>query len=446
MMKPFVSLPILLLVFSLYGQQQPETEVTKWQDGKQACISLTFDDSTLNQFRIAMPLLNERDLPGTFFIVTGEIQGSRHKAKFIGRPPMEIIGESRTVASNKSNIFERISLLNYLKTSQHVSEISDFNAQQLGRLIHKGNFDELGRAVDQFMAKLRESGATYTVEDKPQNDSGSTQSDVLTWDAFRRYAAQGHEFASHTVTHPYMPALDAANNIYELEKSKEDILEQMGPKHTFSVECPYGIHDERILPFVSPRYPLSRNWVTDEFMEGIMRGDSKDPGDFNKEYVQWQRGPRAKTSLETMKGWVDTTVNNGLWLVLVFHGIEGIGWEALPTETVRAYFDYIKEHEGDTWVATFQDAAKYARERVSSSVTTKRTGDVIEVSVAHKLDPKLYNLPLTARTVLPDSWNLVRFRQGSETRWVPIHREGGRTYAMYRIAPNGKPATLEKVD
>jgi hypothetical protein len=279
--------------------------------------------------------------------------------------------------------------------------------------------------------------------------SAGPRRNALTWAEFRQYAAQGHEFASHTVTHPYMPALDAANNIYELEKSKADILEHMGPKHTFSVECPYGIHDEHVLPYVAPRYPLSRNWVTDDFMEGIMRSDSRDPAspkDPGKQYVQWQRGPLAKTSPETMKGWVDTTVDRGLWLVLVFHGIEGIGWEALPTETVRAYFDYIKQHEGRMWVATFQDAAKYARERVNSTVTSKLAGSVIEVSVSHKLDPKLYDVPLTARTDIPTDWKLVRFRQGEDTRWVPIHREGGKTFVTYRIAPNGKTATLEKVD
>jgi peptidoglycan/xylan/chitin deacetylase (PgdA/CDA1 family) len=374
----------------LAAQQPGHTEITKWQDGKQGCVSLTFDDSSVNQFRIGLPLLNERGLPGTFFVITGEIEGSRHKATFAGRRPMEIIRESESVATTKANFFERASLLNYLKTIQRVPEIEDFNAQRLGRQIQQGAYDELGRIIDQFMAKLRQTGATYKVQDRERR----ARRDAPAWEEFRRYAAQGHEFASHTVTHPYMPALDAANNIYELEKSKADILEQMGPKHTFSVECPYGIHDEHVRPYVTPRYPLSRNWVTDDFMEGIMRGDSRDPAnpkDPKKEYIQWQRGPLAKTPLDTMKGWVDTTIQRGLWLVLVFHGMEGIGWEALPTETLRAYFDYIHEREGRMWVATFQDAAKYARERMNSRVSTKLSGNTIDVSIAHKLDPELYN-------------------------------------------------------
>src|SRR5207247_7278456 len=121
-----------------------------------------------------------------------------------------------------------------------------------------------------------------------------------------------------------------------------------------------------------------------------------------------------------------------------------IGYEALTTETMRAYLDYIQEHERRLWIATFQDGAKYARERVASSVRTNLSGDAIEVSVTHSLKPDLYDLPLTARTTIPADWRVVRFRQGDEVRWLPVHREGGEPFVMYRIAPNGKVAVLEK--
>jgi hypothetical protein len=179
-------------------------------------------------------------------------------------------------------------------------------------------------------------------------------------------------------------------------------------------------------------------------MDGIMRGDSRDPEASTREYVQWQRGPRAKTPLEEMKGWIDTTLDHGVWLVLVFHGIEGIGYEALPTEIVRAYFDYIQERAGRLWVATFQDGAKYARERMSSKVTTRTAGEAIEVSVTHSLDPNLYDLPVTARTTVPAEWSVVKLRQGAEERWLPIHRAGGKSFVMYRIMPNAGTASLER--
>src|SRR5215471_19770941 len=84
----------LLFAAALHAAEAPRTEITKWQDGKEACISLTFDDSSINQFRIDIPLLNERGIPGTFFVITGGIQGSKNQPAFVGRPMMDIIRES----------------------------------------------------------------------------------------------------------------------------------------------------------------------------------------------------------------------------------------------------------------------------------------------------------------------------------------------------------------
>jgi hypothetical protein len=254
----------------------------------------------------------------------------------------------------------------------------------------------------------------------------------------------GHEFGNHSITHPFMPALDEANIVYEIEKSNEDMREHLGSKHTFSIEAPYGIDDPRVSKPVASRFPVARNWVTDDFMDGILRSDRRDPRKTGKEYVQWQRGPRAQTPVEEMKGWVNTSLETGIWLVLVIHGIEGIGYEALPTDVVRAYFDFLREQQTRVWIATYRDGIRYARERHGSSVTSKMTDDRIEVTVNHQLDRKLYDLPLTAKTTLPADWQVVRFRQGTETRWLPIHRVNGQLFVLYRISPNGGTATLEK--
>ena len=100
--------------------QQPRTEITKWQDGKLAALSLTYDDSTINQFRIAVPMMNERGLPATFFVITGQIPGSMYLPTFVGRPIMEIVRESATVPTNKANALERSSMLRYLGEVQRV--------------------------------------------------------------------------------------------------------------------------------------------------------------------------------------------------------------------------------------------------------------------------------------------------------------------------------------
>ena len=279
----------LLLAVPLWAADAPKTEITKWQDGKQACVSLTFDDSSINHFRVDIPLLDERGMPGTFFIVTNNIVGSKYQPTFVGRPIMEILRESERVPTSKDNWLERTSMLNYLQTIQRVPEVREFNAQGLNRFIRQENYAELGKTVDGFLAKLRATGATYAVSTRPA--PAGDRRYPLTWDELRRHAAKGHEMANHTISHPFTPALNEANILWESEKAREDLKEHLGVKHTFSIEAPYGIEHESVKPILTSRFPLTRNWVTDDFMDSFTRSNNGDPTTSKKPYVQWQRGP-----------------------------------------------------------------------------------------------------------------------------------------------------------
>jgi peptidoglycan/xylan/chitin deacetylase (PgdA/CDA1 family) len=438
-----------VLCIASLASQAPRTTIAKWQDGKAAAVSITFDDSTINQFRIAVPMMNQRGLPGTFFVITGEIPGSEYRATFVGRPIMDIVRESATLPTNKENALERSSMLRYLGEIQR-SEIvlGNFNPNSAAARIQKGDFTYF----DKVLALLRESGDTDAVAARSvmpvrsQEDGRplATEPNGLSWDEFRQVAKQGHEIANHLVSHAHTPGLDEPNILYEAMKADEDIRAQMGEEHTFSIEAAYGIHDARVERILVPRFPLTRNWVTDEFMDGIFRGDDRDPASMKKEYVQWQRGLLTNTPVDEMVGWIDKSLATGTWLVLVIHGVEGIGYQPVPAANLRSYFDYMKANEERLWVATFRDAAKYARERMGSKVTTRQSRDVIEVSVTHSLDPKLYNLPLTARTIVPAEWKSVELTQGKTALTLPVRQDGDSSFVLYRIAPNAGPARLRR--
>jgi len=447
------AVPLFFLALPL-SAQAPQSEIAKWQDGKDACVSITYDDSTPNQFRIAIPLMDERRLPGTFFIITGDIEGSKYQPHFAGRPIATILRESATIPTNKDNMLERTSLVNYLSMVVEPPELKGFRAQSLGRSVGQGNVQAVAAAIDPLLAKLRASGVDYlstgrsrAVPHGPNDPVRDWPGDTrypITWDELRRYQAEGYEMANHSITHPYMPIMDAANIAYELDQSKKEMLEQLGPKSQFSVECPFAIADPRVKDVTASKFPITRNWVLDDFMGGVLRGDNHDPTQIQKEYVQWQRETDTATKMEEMQHWVDVAQAHGLWLITVTHGIQGIGYQPVTSDTLRTYFDYLSERQDHLWVATFQDGAKYARERHNGKVTTSMSGDRIQVTVTHSLDKTLYDLPLTVKTTLPAGWQLVHFQQGKEERWLPIHKDGDAAYALYRMAPNGPPATLEK--
>jgi peptidoglycan/xylan/chitin deacetylase (PgdA/CDA1 family) len=417
------------------GREDVRTEIAKWQDAKAAAISLTYDDNSANQFRVAVPLMRRFGLPATFHIITGEIEGSRWHGAFIGRPVKDIIRETAGIPTGQENFFERASAIGRLGLQ------GGFEYHlRAGELFEDGKPDDAYRLIDEAYAKVRRGAL------EPERASSEDARDrAPAWDDLKALAAQGFEFSSHTVTHPRLAVLDEANLDYELEKSREDILDHLGPKHTFTIECPFGTEDERVIRHALALYPASRNRLPEPFLEELNRWSDKDPAASTKPYVQWQRGALTATPMSEMKGWVDTAVRrDNIWLVLVFHGVDGLGWEPKTGAELEEYFGYIKALESRVWVATFQDVTKYMRERMRARVTTVWKGTSIEVDLRHDLPAGLYDLPLTLRTSVPPGWKSIEVKQGSRTAVVRPVRDGRGAYVLYQALPNAGPVALAR--
>lgn len=183
--------------------------------------------------------------------------------------------------------------------------------------------------------------------------------------------------------------------------------------------------------------------MPEPFLLELNRGSRKSPVNPEKEYVQWQRGATTKTPLPMMKAWVDTTASqNNIWLVLVIHGIDGIGWEALNSNEVQEYFSYIKSKENELWTATFGDVARYMRERMNCDLSSDYSDGKITVSLKHNLDTGFYNLPLTLKTSVKRGWNEVVVTQDNTSQTVKPFRENGQAVVMYQAMPNAGSIVL----
>jgi peptidoglycan/xylan/chitin deacetylase (PgdA/CDA1 family) len=414
-----------------------DTEITRWQFGKKGAVSVTYDDGSINQFKVAVPIMNKLEIPGTFFIITGQIPGSQYAGQFIGRPVKEIIKETATIKTDKNNFFERSSAAGYIGLVGTL----DYHTRA-GAEIEAGRPEEAYKIMDELYEKVRKNG--FPSEKRDNNEVN--KDGRVTWDEIRTFSKQGHEFASHTVTHPYLCALDEVNIHYELEKSREDILKELGQKYTFSAEVPYGSEDNRALKYASEVYPSLRNRMPENFVEDLIRSDNKNPGSSGKEYVKWQRGALTETPLDLMKSWIDTTVvHDNIWLVLVIHGVDGIGWEALPGELLDEYFHYIKSKDDDLWIATFGDVAKYIRERMNATFKSAVNGATITVNLTHSLDKSMYDLPLTLKTYVSSKWKEVEVKQGSGSKAIITLQDAGGRYVEYQANPNAGNIELKGI-
>jgi peptidoglycan/xylan/chitin deacetylase (PgdA/CDA1 family) len=428
-------LTILLLNISCItknGDSIGRTSITKWQKDKGAAISLTFDDGTINQFTVARPIMNKLDFPGTFYIITGKVNGSA-KGKFIGRPYSDIIEESTLVKTNATNFFERASAIGFIGDGRAIEYHSNS-----GALFESGKLYEAYDLIDRGYEKIRK-GEIKIPNEVVFHDNKIV--DTTTWEDFKAYTREGHEIASHTVTHPRLAVLDEVNMLYELEQSKADIQKFLGEEYTFSAECPYGTEDERVMDYAYEIYPSLRNRMPEPYLDELNRGSDIDPRSLKKEYVQWQRGALTNTSMDVMKSWVDKSIDrDNIWLVLVFHGVNNIGWEPKTGEELEEYFNHMKEKEKQLWVATFADVSKYIKERMSAVISSKINDDQIEINISSHLNSKIYNVPLTVKTYVPESWQSIRieYRNGNKNATIlkPLKDELGN-YVIYDVLPYG---------
>ena len=113
MQHKLLFLLILLFAAELSADEEvvARTEILNWPGNKRAAISITYDDGTENQFKVALPIMQRLGLPATFFIITGEVKGSKYKASYIGKPLQEILKD--TSPTNQNNFLERSSALRF---------------------------------------------------------------------------------------------------------------------------------------------------------------------------------------------------------------------------------------------------------------------------------------------------------------------------------------------
>ena len=373
--------------------------------------------------------------PATFFIVTGQIPGSQYRGAFIGRPRTAIIEETATVPTDKGNFFERASALAFLG----YQGITDYHTRA-GETYDEGkDFAKAYGIVDDAYAKVRQG----TIKPVAAHEASTNQEGGVTWDELDALSKHGYEFASRTVTHPRVAVLDDVNLVYELEKSRLDLFDHLGFKHTFSVECPYGTEDSRAVAFALQRFQAARNRMPDSFVEDLDRASTADPTLSKKEYVRWQRGVLTNTPMKLIKSWVDTAAtHNNIWLVFVSHGVDGIGWEPKTHEEIREYLEYVQSKEASLWIATFQDVTKYMRERAHGSVRSYQDGDTLSVVLRDDLTDLSYDLPLTLKTYVPIDWRVVEVCQGKRTTRAEVIHDQDRGYVLYQAVPNAAVITL----
>ncbi len=257
-------------------------------------------------------------------------------------------------------------------------------------------------------------------------DYANVDVDHGTWDDWRAFAAHGHEIASHTHTHPHLAELESEDLIREELHLPKQILErELAPLRCLTIGFPYGSSDERVKRIAADYYIAGRA------PQGI---NAARPPDF---FAIKRLGPRSNTPLSTMTGWVDEAIAERGWLMVTFHGIDGVAWEPLPRERFVQFLDSVQNRREMLWVAPFVSVVKYIREREDARVSDVSVDvEKITFRLTDDLPDDIYNESLTLTTCVPQEWREVRVTQGNNSQSVHVRGDDEARYVLYEALPN----------
>lgn len=217
------------------------------QSGKRPhrAVVITFDDGYFDNLYEAKPLLERYDFPATVFITTGGINARREfwwdELDRLLLQPGALPGKLDLEVNGRKRHFELGDATRYTEAEQScnagwsVYEAEEGNPRQrffrsLYELLSSLSGDEQRRVLDQLTAWAG-------VEQKRRSTHRTLSADEV------QNLATGDlvEIGAHTVTHPKLSTLSAAQQRHEIQQSKTD-LEAVVNSPVASFAYPHGDH------------------------------------------------------------------------------------------------------------------------------------------------------------------------------------------------------------
>ena len=256
-----------------------------------------------------------------------------------------------------------------------------------------------------------------------------------TWDDWRSVAAQGNEVGSHTLSHPYLTELSEQELRLELSQSQAAINLNIPTQSCLTFAYPYGDSNDFVRAVSSEYYIASRSTGGFESLEGM----NYYPEGLNPpiHFDNIMSRNIDNDTIELMTSYIDYAEQNNAWLCVHMHELQ----DPAKVERLSQFLDELLVK--DVWVDTFGTIVRYMRERLSSTLAVLSESDSeIMLNLSHSLDNSVFNVPLTIRSAVPNSWLKVLITQGSSEYTLIPTIENGQSVVYYDAIPNAGAISL----
>jgi peptidoglycan/xylan/chitin deacetylase (PgdA/CDA1 family) len=250
------------------------------------------------------------------------------------------------------------------------------------------------------------------------------------WTNLQNAAANGHEVASHTVTHPNLSTLTVDKQKTELETSTSLINSKVISQKCLTMATPYCAKGNDAL--------ASKYFIAVRGCQGFI--ESKTPGSFMNVSSLMCGSLGSVFKVKDFKSRADQAATSKGWLVYLIHGIDNDGgYSPLASDTLKSSLKYLKENDGKFWVNTFGNVARYIKERNCVSVNeTSVTETDISLALTDTLrNNEWYNYPLTLRRSLPSGWTSASVTQNGKLVNSSLLEVNSVKYLQFDAVPDG---------
>ena len=150
----------------------------------------------------------------------------------------------------------------------------------------------------------------------------------------------------------------------------------------------------------------------------------------------------AGDDIENWKEYIDEALKLGGWACFCIHKmtpkVDNV-YHYILQKQANMLFKYTDSLGDDVWVAPFTDAMLYFSEWSSAKAEAEYADGCITVKLTDKENDAIYNMPLTVKVSVPDTWSKVRV--GTRTLDVQQGRNGG-AYVYVDVVPDSEPVRI----
>lgn len=287
----------------------------------------------------------------------------------------------------------------------------------------EGQFSKAIPMFDEFGYKL----TLFTVIDWSKDN----------WSKLKSASDNGHEVASHTISHPNVGSLSVEKQDVELTRSRTDIDGKITNTRCLTFAYPYCATGDFDL--------VRKNYISARGCQGFI--EESTPKDFMNVSSIIIGSESPNKTAEQLNNLLQTAIDKKGWLVYLFHGVDNDGgYSPIVSTELRKNLEHVRQLDSSVWVATFLNVSKYIQERDAAVVTElKATKKLIELELSDNLDNAVFNNELTLRRQLPAGWKQVSVSQKGKSVISKIVEVNGQKAIQFQAIPDGGKIQIKKI-